>query len=181
MASRYAALAVLSLSLASPATAEFCLLEGKSRGEPQIQELRGPRCSGGNRLIFTRRVNSGGYSEEAETFVTDSWPGFMGADKKCKTAEAGAKVVVDRPGSIILGVTLGSKIGFPGAGLKVYAFRGSCYSFRSKFAAKLRELKAADAKAEYEDALEAINAGKSSLSELVDSLIEAGEKPRGKD
>jgi hypothetical protein len=171
MALRYAVAAALVAASSLPASAEFCLLDSKMKsGEPVVVELGGPRCTGGNRLVFTRRYASGAPSEEIETFITDSWPGFMGADAKCRSAAAGAKIVVDRPGSIIIGVTLGSKIKF--GSHQVWAFKGSCSVFRSRLLSKT-----AEGKAEREDVLEAIGAGKSDMGELVDKLIELGEKP----
>jgi hypothetical protein len=165
-----AALVVFS---ALPASAEFCLLESTRSGEPVVYELTAPRCGGGNRLVFTRRYASGGApSEEHETFITDSWPGFMGADEKCRKAAAGAKIVVDRPGSIVIGVTLGSKISF--GSHQVWAFKKSCSVFRSRVAEKV----ASDPKAEREDVLKAIGAGESDMGELIDKLIELGEKPK---
>lgn len=172
MALRTLLVAALFALSALPASAEFCLLESKKSGEPVVYELSSPSCTGGNRLVFTRRQAAGGPSEPIETFITDSWPGFMGADQKCRDASVGARAVVDRPGSIIIGVTLGSKISF--GSHQIWAYKKSCYSFRSKLADKTAE----SPKMEREDALKAIGAGESDMGELVDKLIELGEKAR---
>lgn len=172
MAARTLVAAILLLSAVLPARAEFCFLDSERDGTPVIWELGGPVCAGGNRLIFTRRYGSDRVSEKHETFMTESWPGFMGADEKCRLAEKGAKFIVDRPGSIILGKTILS-------GHQVWAFKGSCSTFRYKFTAKRADLVAQKGKenTSSEKALEAIDAGESSMKELVAKLIEIGQNP----
>jgi hypothetical protein len=172
MAARTLVVASLLLSIVAPARAEFCFLDSQRDGTPVIYELGGPVCGGGNRLVFTRRYGPDRVSEKFETFMTESWPGFMGADEKCKSAERGARYMVDCPGSIILGRTVLS-------GHQVWAFTASCSTFRSRFTAKRSELIAKDGKenTSSEKAMEAINAGESSMSELVGKLIELGQNP----
>jgi len=176
MAVRTLAVAGLLLAAAAPVRAEFCFLDAERDGTPIIYELGGPLCGGGNRLIFTRRYGPDRVSEKHETFLTESWPGFMGSDQKCQYAEKGARFIVDRPGSIIVGRTVLSAH-------QVWAFKGSCSTFRYKFAAKRSELVARNGKdaTTSEKVLEAIEAGESSMSELVDKLIEIGQKPPPKD
>lgn len=172
MAARTLVVASLLLSVVAPARAEFCFLDSQRDGTPVIYELGGPVCGGGNRLVFTRRYGPDRVSEKFETFMTESWPGFMGADEKCKLAEKGARFIVDRPGSIILGKTIMS-------GHQVWAFKGSCSTFRYKYTAKRAELVAKDGKenTDPEKAMEAIDAGESSMKELVEKLIDIGQNP----
>lgn len=179
MAARTLAVSALTLALAAaalPARAEFCFLDSDRDGNPIVWELGGAQCSGGNRLVFTRRYGPDRTSEKYETYLTDSWPGFMGADEKCAAAEKGARWMTDCPGSIIVGKTVMS-------GHQIWAFpKGSCSTFRSRFASKKAELAAQNGKdgAASEKALEAVGAGESSMSELVDKLIDLGQKPPAK-
>lgn len=159
--------------VAAPVRAEFCLMTHTSRQDntPQVFELGGPYCAGGNILRFSRKYGPDRVSQNADQYVTDSWPGFMGADEKCQKAAKGAKAVVDKPGSIVLATTYASAP-------QVWAFKGSCYSFRSKLSAAWETLKAKEGKdATYKKAMELAGAGEDSMGSLVDQLIALAEKP----
>lgn len=167
-----ALLPLLSLLLA-PASAEICYFDGGKGFDPQASfyELGGPACLSGPTLVFTRRYNASRYSENIETRLTDSFPGWGGAEEKCRQAVQGAKQLLDTSSvSYVIGkaVMLGPQ---------VWKYKGGCASFRLKVS-DLRREKGKDAS--YEDLFSAVGAERlggavsSDVGNFVDVLIERG-------
>lgn len=160
-------LALLLLS-AVPAAAEFCTFDG---GHPEIvvRRLKDPSCTMENALVFNGAANENRYGqdENKRTFVTDSWPGWGGGDKKCAAARKSADKLVYSDETYVLGkaVLLGPQ---------VWRYAGSCDQLKSRFQSKKQSL---GDKPSHEDVFEALKAERISMGDLAERLVE-GKKPK---
>lgn len=155
--------ALLLLAFAAPASAEFCHFDG-GRAEIVVRRLKGPACTMENALVFGSAANENRYGadENKRTFVTDSWPGWGGSDKKCAAARKSADKLVYSDETYILGkaVLLGPQ---------VWKFNGSCDTFKSRFQSKKASL---GEKPSHEDVFEALGAERISMGDLAERLVE---------
>ena len=160
-------LALLLLACALPAAAEFCTLNEHS-GRINVMKLKKPRCSMDNDLRVTERANDNRYGPdlplENPITLTDSWPGFMDGDKKCRKALSTAESLVFSGETYIYGTTM--------LGWKIFAWRGECDSLTRQFQSKREALIAKGKKPSYEDVLEAMGAFEVSKGDLGERLVE---------
>ncbi len=165
-------LAALLVLCALPASAEFCGYADRN-DMAKFRDLSGPSCRrNSNALVFENSSPpySRHLSKDGSTFVTDSWPGFMGDEQKCMNAEKGARIIGDKTKESYL-------LGFAPIGLQVYRYKGSCSSLKSRLMPKLDELNASNPKGaeNIEEALKAVGAEYVSVRELASRLVEVGE------
>ncbi|MBI2385673.1 MAG: hypothetical protein HYV14_06630 [Elusimicrobia bacterium] len=163
-----APLAALFLSFAAlPAAAEFCAFDG-SRTEIVVRRLKGPACTMENALVFNAAANENRYGadENKRTFLTDSWPGWGGSDKKCAAARKSADNLVYSDETYILGKAVLM-------GPQVWRFNGSCDAFKSRFESKKRSL---GDKPSHEDVFEAAGAERIDMGDLAERLVEGKKK-----
>lgn len=163
--------AFLALCSAFPAAAEFCAFDG-GKSEIVVRRLKEPSCTMDNALVFTGAAseNRYGQDENKRTFLTDSWPGWGGNDKKCTAARRSAEKVAYADETYIIGkaVLLGPQ---------VWRYDGTCDRFKSRFASKREEL---GGKPSHEDVFEALGAERLSMGDLAERLVE-GKKPAKKE
>lgn len=165
-------LVALLVLCALPASAEFCGFADR-KDMALFRDLSGPSCRrNSNTLVFedSSPPYSRTLSKDGSTYVTDSWPGFMGDEQKCIFAEKGARIIGNKSKESYL-------LGFAPIGLQVYRYKGSCSSLKYKFMAKLDQLNASDPKGtdNIENAFEAVGGVRMSVSALASRLIEVGE------
>lgn len=167
---------LLAVLLAPPVRAEFCLMEwgAKGRGnEPSFYKLLAPKCPGGDQLVFGRRWNLAGYSEEAVLVVSDFFPPVWGTRERCRAAAAGVEAVAPDQPTYVLVATLNSKIGFTGMLPRVFTWGGTCESFRREYREKLIPRGPQPAAV-----LKAIGAKEIENGAFVEFLIKAGKPKR---
>jgi len=161
-------LLALLLLPAVPAAAEFCTFDG-SRNEIVVRKLKDPSCNMENALVFNAAANENRYGadEIKRTFVTDSWPGWGGADKKCAAARKSADKLVYSDETYILGKAVLM-------GPQVWRWNGSCDQLKSRFESKKQSM---GDKPSHEDVFEALKAERISMGDLAERLVE-GKKPK---
>ena len=159
--------ALLLVCAALPAAAEFCAFDG-SRTEIVVRRLKGPACTMENALVFNAAANENRYGadENKRTFLTDSWPGWGGSDKKCAAARKSADNLVYGDETYILGKAVLM-------GPQVWRFSGSCDAFKSRFESKKRSL---GDKPSHEDVFEATGADRIDMGDLAERLVEGKKK-----
>lgn len=159
--------ASLIVFAALPAAAEFCTFDG-GRAEIVVKRLKDPACTMENALVFNGAANDNRYGadENKRTFVTDSWPGWGGSDKKCAAARKSASNLVYSDETYILGKAVLM-------GPQVWVWRGSCDSFKSRFQSKKSSM---PDKPSHEDVFEALKAERISMGDLAERLVEGKKK-----
>lgn len=159
--------ALLLLGSALPAAAEFCTFDG-GRSEIVVRRLKEPSCTMENALVFNGAANENRYGadETKRTFLTDSWPGWGGGDKKCAAARKSADKLVYSDETYILGKAVLM-------GPQVWKWNGSCDAFKSRFESKKRSL---GDKPSHEDVFEAAGAERIAMGDLAERLVEGKKK-----
>lgn len=164
-----ASLIVLS---ALPASADFCHWKDGRSDDGVFRELDKPACKQDNTFQFLRASppHPESWSRDGSTTVTDSMPGWMGADEKCAKAVAGAKLISYRTESYLVAVSI--------LGPRIFKLKQQCSTVKYKFMAKYAELQRDNPK-EAENAEKALTAAggeEISKNELIERLIEVADK-----
>jgi hypothetical protein len=172
MTPRTLVIAALLVFASLPASAEFCGYADRKDME-KFRDLSGPECRrDSNTFVF--RHSSPSYSrtlsKDGSTYVTDSFPGFMGDEQKCMNSEKGARILGEKSKESYL-------LAFAPSGLRVFRWKGSCWSLKDKFLPALARFQSTDAKTQdsAENAFKAIGAKEISVRALTSRLIEVGE------
>jgi len=163
-------LAFILFAAASPAAAEFCSHKSGTNSAAGFRELDKPFCKQDNSFRFATASPSVPeyWSKDGSTYVTDSMPGWMGADQQCKKAVAGAKIVLYRTETYLVAYAV--------SGPRVFKYKGTCSSLKYKFLAKLADIGKGDPTEDtVETALLAIGAEEVGAKDMLSRLIEVAE------
>lgn len=176
MTPRALAAASLIVFCALPSAAEFCSYKSGTNSAAGFRELDKPFCkTQDNSFRFARASPSVPeyWSKDGSTYVSDSMPGWMGADQQCNKAVAGAKLVLYRTETYLVAYAV--------SGPRVFKYKGTCSSLKYKFLDKLAAKSAEGGKGDpkddtVEEALIAVGAEEVGPKGMLSRLIELAEK-----
>lgn len=177
MTPRTGVAALLIAFAAVPASADFCYWKDGRSDDGTFRELDRPACTQDNTFKFLRASppHPESWSRDGSTTVSDSMPGWMGADEKCRKAVAGAKVISFRTETYLVAWAL--------SGARIFKFKTQCSTVKYKFMAKYAELQRDNPKeAENPElALKAAGGEEISKNELIERLIEVADAEAAKE
>jgi len=161
---------------AVPASAEFCSYKSGTNSAAGFRELDKPFCkTQDNSFRFGTASPSVPeyWSKDGSTYVSDSMPGWMGADQQCAKAVRGAKVVLYRTETYLIAYAV--------SGPRVFKYKGTCSSLKYKFQSKLAEVGRGEPTEDtVETALLGVGAEEVGAKDMLSRLIEIAEEAEKK-
>lgn len=162
---------------AVPAFADFCHWKDGRNDDGTFRELDKPACKQDNTFQFLKAspAHDEKWSRDGSTTITDSMPGWMGADEKCRKAVAGAKVISYRTESYLVAVSM--------LGPRIFKFKVQCSTVKYKFMEKYAQFQRDNPK-DAENAEKALNAAggeEISKGDLIERLIEVADAEAAKE